>query len=53
MLTSIRDETAKRNNPERYTKLEVFRKAASAAERALEGVIRYVEKETASADTRN
>lgn len=52
MLALILDEAAKRNHPERHGKLEAFRQAASAAERALEGVIRYVEQETAGAGSR-
>lgn len=46
MLALIRDEVARRAYPERHAKLEAFRKAASVAERAVEGVIRYVEQET-------
>jgi ferredoxin-NADP reductase len=46
LLALVRDEAAKRAHPERHTKLEAFRKGANVAERAVDGVIRYVEQET-------
>jgi hypothetical protein len=45
-LTLVRDEAAKKADPGRYAKLESIRKAATAADRAIEGVIRFIEQET-------
>jgi hypothetical protein len=45
----IRDDAAKRENPTRHAKLEAFRKAANAAERAVDGVARFVEQESGRA----
>lgn len=49
----LRDEAAKRAYPERHAKLEAFRKAANVAERAVEGVIRYMEQETGGMPSRS
>ena len=47
LLVALRDDAARRAYPERHAKMEAFRKAANVADRAVEGVIRYVEQETA------
>lgn len=46
LLTLIRDEAARHANPRRHAKLLAMRKASLAADRALEGIVRYVEQET-------
>ncbi len=57
LLVALRDDAARRAYPERHAKMEAFRKAANVADRAVEGVIRYVEQETtfgsATAASRN
>ena len=50
LLVALRDDAARRAYPERHAKMEAFRKAANVAERAVEGVIRYVEQETTAAN---
>ena len=45
LLGEVKDEAIRRQHPDRYARLEVIRKAALAADRALAGVIRYVEQE--------
>jgi hypothetical protein len=45
MLALIRDEVAKRAQPERHAKLEAFRKEAVVANRAVDGANRYVDQE--------
>jgi hypothetical protein len=52
LLAQVRDEAAKRADPRRYAKLEAMRRASLAADRAVEGVIRYVEQETATGFSR-
>ena len=48
-LAALRDHVARIDHPERYAKLESFRKAASAAERAVEGVMTLIETGPAAA----
>lgn len=53
MLVIVRNEAAKKAYPDRHARLEAFRKASEAADRAVEGVIRYVEQETGGSDVPN
>ena len=48
LLALVRDEAARKADPRRYAKLEAMRKASTAADRAVEGVIRYIEQSPAT-----
>jgi hypothetical protein len=45
LLGEVKDEAIRRRHPDRHAKLETFRRAALAADRALAGVIHYIEQE--------
>ena len=44
-LAYIRDDAAKAGDPDRYAKLQALREAGKAAERAVEGVVRFLHQE--------
>jgi hypothetical protein len=48
-LAYIRDDAAKAADPERYRTLQSLRKAGEVAERAVEGVARYLHQEATAA----
>lgn len=45
LLSRVRDIVAQTDHPERFAKVQAVRKASEFAERALDGVIRFIEQE--------
>jgi hypothetical protein len=46
VVALLRDDVARKANPERYAKVEKLRKGLKAAERALEGVQRFMQQDS-------
>ncbi|MEN3793374.1 hypothetical protein [Fulvimarina sp. MAC3] len=45
LLTQVRDIVSEADHPERFAKVQAVKKAATYSERALDGVIRFIEQE--------